>query len=614
EVEQGLVLGVGQLAPDGEPGPVQQVHRTDDDAERGDDGEDVGVGDGGGEGAEHDPELAHEAVEQGQADRRHHDPDEEGGVDRHHGGDAAVLLEIEGVAALVEDADQDEQAAGRDAVVEHLVDGALGADQAEGEDANHDEAHVADRAVGDQLLHVGLHEGDQRAVDDADQAEHDDDAGQGVGGAREEAEIEAQHAVRPHLQQDAGEQDRAGRRRLDVGVGQPGVEREQRNLDGEGDEEAEEQPGFGGGGKGEHSALEAGLDGGEVEGAGQVVEPEDAAQHQHRTRHGVQEELDGGVEAALVSPDADEEGHRNQRDFPEGVEQEQIEAAEDAEHAGLEQQQEDEKRLGVLLDGFPGDEHADQREERGQHAQPEREAVGADQVLDVEGRDPGMALEELETAFSAVPVERQMEREQERDDRGSQRDQALGARGLRQQQGEDAQQGEEDDPAQDRGVDEIHRLNVRDAPVEVEEDGRGAERHPGGVAADVARGLAAEAVAGGAGGEADAVHRAIDQARVHGTPKHDAAEGGERPGDDGAVELVHPVLVEDEVVQAAQARGQALGQLGVLEIEEPGGEQAQQRHRDRDGRDRELAAGDFVHRQRWNPGREDGIKEVLEAV
>ena len=53
---------------------------------------------------------------------------------------------------------------------------------------------------------------------------------------------EAQEAVGAELEQDAGQDHRAGGRRLGVGVGQPGVEREQRHLDREGDGEAEEEP------------------------------------------------------------------------------------------------------------------------------------------------------------------------------------------------------------------------------------------------------------------------------------------------------------------------------------------------------------------------------------
>ena len=51
--------------------------------------------------------------------------DEERRVDRHHLGEAAELVDLAGVAAVVDDADQEEERAGRDAVVHHLEDGAL---------------------------------------------------------------------------------------------------------------------------------------------------------------------------------------------------------------------------------------------------------------------------------------------------------------------------------------------------------------------------------------------------------------------------------------------------------------------------------------------------------
>ena len=70
----------------------------------------------------------------------------------------------------------------------------------------------------------------------------------------EQAEVEAQHAVSAHLQQNAGQQDGSGGGGFDVSVGQPGVEREQRNFHRKRDEEAEEEP-LRGGGEVRHSAA-----------------------------------------------------------------------------------------------------------------------------------------------------------------------------------------------------------------------------------------------------------------------------------------------------------------------------------------------------------------------
>ena len=131
----------------------------------------------GGDGAEHlieaeaaeqNEELADKAVEARQADRRQHDDQEADRVDRQHFPEPAVLGDQARVSALVDHANQKEERPGRDAVVEHLVDRAFHALGAQRGDTEHHKTKVADRGVGHQFLHVGLHHGDQRAVDDAD--------------------------------------------------------------------------------------------------------------------------------------------------------------------------------------------------------------------------------------------------------------------------------------------------------------------------------------------------------------------------------------------------------------------------------------------------------------
>ena len=69
-------------------------------------------------------------------------------------------------------AGQQEERAGGEAVRNHLIHRAVGALLAESEDAEHDEAEVADGRVGDQALDVRLDQSDQRAVDDTDDGEH----------------------------------------------------------------------------------------------------------------------------------------------------------------------------------------------------------------------------------------------------------------------------------------------------------------------------------------------------------------------------------------------------------------------------------------------------------
>ena len=78
-----------------------------------------------------------------------------------------------------------------------------------------------------------------------DQRQHDHDRRRPLRGLREQPEAEAQHPEGADLVEHADQQHAGAGRRLLGGVGQPGVHREQRRLDREGDEEADEQPALG---------------------------------------------------------------------------------------------------------------------------------------------------------------------------------------------------------------------------------------------------------------------------------------------------------------------------------------------------------------------------------
>ncbi len=80
-------------------------------------------------------------------------------------------------------------------------------------------------------------EGHQPAVDDADKGQDARHGQEFSDRVREEGKGEPEEAVGSHLQEDGGQDDRSGRRRFDVGIGQPGVEGEHRHLDGEGEGE-----------------------------------------------------------------------------------------------------------------------------------------------------------------------------------------------------------------------------------------------------------------------------------------------------------------------------------------------------------------------------------------
>ena len=63
---------------------------------------------------------------------------------------------------------------------DHLHERAFDAVRVEDEESQGDEAHVRDRRIRDQLLHVRLHERHEADVDHGDQRQRDHEAGQFV--------------------------------------------------------------------------------------------------------------------------------------------------------------------------------------------------------------------------------------------------------------------------------------------------------------------------------------------------------------------------------------------------------------------------------------------------
>ncbi len=454
---------LGQVAGEHALVQPQQVGRPDGHHQHGD----GGVDRPGHERALEDEELADETGQAGQADAGQHEEAEGHRVHRRgpgqpaHPGDRAVM------AALVDDPHEQEQAARDEPVVDHLQHGALEALLLEDEDAQRHEAHVADRRVGDELLEVGLDQGHDRAIDDGDERQHDDGHREGLRGVREERQREADEAVGAQLEQHAGQDHRAGRRRLHVRVGQPGVEGHHGHLDGEGQEEGQEGARLEHVAEGEAAQLlvvegtgeGAAMGRREGEGGGQ-----DGHQHEQRADERVEDELDRGVDAVGAAPDADDEVHRHQHDFPEDVEQEEVQGQEDAQHAHFEDEEGDHVLLHPLLDGPEAGQDADPRQERRQHHQQQADAIHAELELDAEGGHPGGRGDEAEPAGvrrRAVETGHQEEREGEAHQRRGQGEAADEHHAVARHDGDEQRAGQrtEDDQGQQRQA--VHQRPAR---------------------------------------------------------------------------------------------------------------------------------------------------------
>ncbi len=277
----------------------------------------------------------------------------------------------------------------------HLHDHALHGLLVAGVDADDDEAHVADRGVGNQALDVGLSKGDHTRVDDADHTQPHRDRRERHAGLREERQGEAQHAEGRSLEQDASEIDRACGGRLAVGIRQPSVEGHNRHLHREGDEEGEHQPPSGFSGQAARGVEQIGV--GKAPDARrffvQKHQGEDGDQHHQAGGLSEQEELGGRIGAALaaghgVTPERDEEEHRHQHHFPQEEEQEEVDRQEHADDTAQVPQQVEIEEADVAVDFTPGAGDGHQAQNVGQHHQQQGEAVHREMEVDAKAGDP----------------------------------------------------------------------------------------------------------------------------------------------------------------------------------------------------------------------------------
>src|SRR5579864_5988324 len=103
--------------------------------------------------------------------------------------------------------------------------------------------------------------------------------------------------------------------------------------------------------------IESGISGHSAE----VEEPQNADEHQDRAEHGIQNEFQSRINFASMAPDADEEVRRDEHHFPENEEEEQIERAENADHAHFQDEEHGEEFLDVFVNAVPRAENSERR-------------------------------------------------------------------------------------------------------------------------------------------------------------------------------------------------------------------------------------------------------------
>jgi hypothetical protein len=210
-------------------------------------------------------------------------------------------------------------------------------------------------------------------------------------------------------------------------------------------------------GQGEGSLGDEYLEGVEVERAGAGIEPEDGDQQRRRGNEGEEEEFEGGFWSVFAAVHGDEDGHGDEREFPEAVVEHQVERDEDAEHGGLLDEEEREVDFAALGDGVPTGEHADGCEQAGEDYEPEAEAVDANVVEDGWIFNPGNVGLKLEAVLTVDEMRRQVEGEAEGDERREKSDPIRKLFAVGEEYDEHGTgKGCEEDPRENRVVDSIH--------------------------------------------------------------------------------------------------------------------------------------------------------------
>ena len=115
-----------------------------------------------------------------------------------------------------------------------------------------------------------------------------------------------------------------------------------------------------------------------------------------------------------MPPDANEEIHRYQHDFPKNVKEEEIQRHEHAQHACLQKQQAGVVGLLVLLDLRVGANHHDDRQQRSQQHQQNADPINAEKVRHPKGRNPASIFHQLQLVRVALKVAQHHQGQHER--------------------------------------------------------------------------------------------------------------------------------------------------------------------------------------------------------
>ena len=231
-------------------------------------------------------------------------------------------------------------------------------------------------------------------------------------GLWQQLHVEAQQGIAPHLQQDPCKQHVHWRRRFAMGIGQPGVQGHDRQLDAKGNQQAgiTEQLELLGEVLGHQGREFKGGGAAPVEGHGQGRQ-----QDENRAPGRIENEFCCRVLALFGSPDRQQQVNRQQLQLPGQEEEQHVLHGKHGDLAAIHGQDQEIKE--PWFEGHrPGGQHGEGGDEAGEQDQGHGQAIGAHGPGQPQVRQPGHPFHQLQAFHRrVVAIEVAAHRQQEGD-------------------------------------------------------------------------------------------------------------------------------------------------------------------------------------------------------
>ena len=191
---------------------------------------------------------------------------------------------------------------------------------------------------------------------------------------REKREQQPHETVNAHFRKHTGQNHRSAGGRAFICVGQPGVKREERNLDCEPEKDSGE--GEPRGVAMEQASFSKSGEFGEIESSPNEINSEKRKQHRDAAEKGVEEKLRRGAVAIFAAPDFDEQECGDEAHLVKQKPQNKILRGERAVERGLHDEHE---RAEPAIHSLR--EKRERKNERGQQDEKQAQAIDADEIF-----------------------------------------------------------------------------------------------------------------------------------------------------------------------------------------------------------------------------------------